>query len=307
MGIGLVLGGGGVVGIAWEIGVLAGLAEELGWDPAGATTIVGTSAGSVVGTQLLHGATLDDLVAGQQAGTGVRGPGGGHGAVGPAGRDAAGGEGAAGGAADPDRTLEIFRMWAGAEAMDTATAREIAERAAAAASLDEERWVGSFSSMFAGMTWPLADLRVTAVSSSAGTRVVWTSASEVGLVRAVASSCAVPGLFPPVTIGADRFVDGGLWSASNADVLLGTELDTALYIGPMGVGTTGLARFSARALARESAALAQAGTRLHVVEPGERFRTSGITLMDAGRRVEGLEIGLADGKEAAARLAGVLG
>ena len=64
--LGLALGGGGVVGVAWEVGVVAGLAEASGWDPAGVHALVGTSAGSIVGTQLLQGRTVDELVAGQR-------------------------------------------------------------------------------------------------------------------------------------------------------------------------------------------------------------------------------------------------
>ncbi len=56
----LVLGGGGITGIAWEVGVLAGLAEA-GVDLTGADLVVGTSAGSVVGAQVTSGADLEML------------------------------------------------------------------------------------------------------------------------------------------------------------------------------------------------------------------------------------------------------
>src|SRR4051794_23219546 len=56
----LVLGGGGITGIAWEIGLLAGLAEA-GTDLSGADLVVGTSAGSVVGAQVTCGAGLGAL------------------------------------------------------------------------------------------------------------------------------------------------------------------------------------------------------------------------------------------------------
>src|SRR4051812_24995158 len=56
----LVLGGGGVTGIAWELGVLTGLAEA-GVDLTGADFVVGTSAGSVVGAQVTSGAPLHEL------------------------------------------------------------------------------------------------------------------------------------------------------------------------------------------------------------------------------------------------------
>ena len=56
----LVLGGGGVTGIAWELGILKGLADA-GVDLTSADLVVGTSAGSVVGAQITTGRTIDDL------------------------------------------------------------------------------------------------------------------------------------------------------------------------------------------------------------------------------------------------------
>ena len=64
----LVLGGGGALGISWEIGLLTGLLEE-GIDAGGADLIVGTSAGSVVGTQIALGKTLPELMAEQRSRT----------------------------------------------------------------------------------------------------------------------------------------------------------------------------------------------------------------------------------------------
>ena len=287
MALGLVLGGGGVVGIAWEIGVLSGLAGALGWDPASAEVLVGTSAGSVVGTQLRHGRTLDDLVSEQRTG-GLRvGSGGGQ-------------------AADPAAALEVFRSWAGVEHMDAAAARRTAQLAVAMSMASEETMVESFRPALPSEGWPEGDLRITGVSVTTGERVAWTSASGVELVRAVTASCAVPGMFPAVTVGDDRYLDGGLWSGSNADVLVGDRLEAALFIGPMGVGTTGLAALSARTLERERVDLATSATSLQVVEPGDRFSAAGMQLMDASRRIEALEIGLAEGAAAAERLRDVL-
>jgi NTE family protein len=280
--VGLVLGGGGIVGVAWEIGVLAGLADVLGWDPAGAPTIVGTSAGSIIGTNLRHGRTLDELVAEQRQG-GVRLAG-------------------AGSPADPDAAMDVFRRWAGADVMDEATARQVGELAGRAVDTDEAVMVEAFRGALPSEAWPEGDLRVVGVAVGSGRRAVWTAASGVELVRAVAASCAVPGLFPPITVDDDRYLDGGLWSGSNADVLVDDGLEQAMFVGPMGAGTTGLARFSARAVERERVALASAGTTLEVLEPGERFAAASMQLMDPARREEALEIGLAEGAEAAARL-----
>ena len=292
MALGLVLGGGGVVGIAWEVGVLAGLADGLGWDPASPEVVVGTSAGSVIGTMLRSGRSIEDLVAEQRAG-GMR-----IGRTPPA---------AGEGTPDPTAALAVFRSWAGVEHMDADTARATAALADAVATADEADMVDSFRGALPDGGWPSGDLRVTGVSVSTGERVAWTAASGVDLVRAVAASCAVPGMFPAITVGDDRYLDGGLWSGSNADVLVGDRLEAAVFIGPMGAGSTGLARFSARALERERALLATAGTALELLEPGDRFRTAAMQLMDPTRRVEALEIGLAEGGAGVERLRGLLG
>ena len=288
MALGLVLGGGGTVGIAWEIGVLAGLADALGWDPDSAAVIVGTSAGAVNGALLRQGRTLDELV-GVQRSEGDRLAG--VGSVAPA---------------DPEGMMEVFRRWASVERMDAATARTVAGLAATTSGVPEQRWVANFESLLRSGDWPAGDLRITGVSCRRGERVVWTAASSVPLVRAVAASCAVPGLFPPVAIGDDRYVDGGLWSGSNADVVAGEPLDAVVFVGPMGSGATGIGGLSSRMLEAEREVLAGRGVELRTVQPGERFHDAGMQLMDASRRVEALEIGLAEGKDAAAGLAPAL-
>ncbi len=290
MGVGLVLGGGGVVGVAWETGVLAGLAGALGWDPASSPVLVGTSAGSIVGAQLLHGRTLDELVAAQ--------------------RDPAPSQGAGRGVApprDPEAAMEVFRLWGGAEEMDAATARAVGAAALRATGQTEEQMLEMFERMLPSGEWPDADLRVTAVAVETGERVVCTPRSGVSLVRAVAASCAVPGLFPPVSFGEDgHFLDGGLWSGSNADVLAGSGVDAAVFVGPMSAAGGGIGELSARSLEREVELLAAAGIELHTVVPGARFAEANLSLMDATRRAEALEIGLAEGAEAAGRLGHVL-
>src|SRR3954470_22059188 len=60
----LVLGGGGITGIGWEIVIIAGLAAA-GIRLEDADLVVGTSAGSVVGAQLLSGTSVEDLYTGQ--------------------------------------------------------------------------------------------------------------------------------------------------------------------------------------------------------------------------------------------------
>ncbi|HEY3483993.1 MAG TPA: patatin-like phospholipase family protein, partial [Ilumatobacteraceae bacterium] len=61
--VGLVLGGGGVAGLAFHAGTLAALHHDTGWDPATADIVVGTSAGSIAGCILRAGISTEDLAA----------------------------------------------------------------------------------------------------------------------------------------------------------------------------------------------------------------------------------------------------
>jgi NTE family protein len=62
------------------------------------------------------------------------------------------------------------------------------------------------------------------------------------LSRAVAASCAVPGYFAPVEIGGDRYIDGGVASPTNADVLRREGLDLVMVVAPMSTRTLRVAR-----------------------------------------------------------------
>ncbi len=66
--IGLILGGGGVVGVAWELGALAAITTHTGWNPASATVIAGTSAGSMAGAITALGRDLPAITARRTAG-----------------------------------------------------------------------------------------------------------------------------------------------------------------------------------------------------------------------------------------------
>jgi NTE family protein len=144
--------------------------------------------------------------------------------------------------------------------------------------------------------WPTGALRVTAVSISTGRRVAWSAGDGVPLHHAIAASCAVPGLFPPVTIGGDRYVDGGLWSGSNADLMLDEGVDAVLFIGPM-AGDEGIGRVASRSIARELDLLRAAGISTFALMPREPF--PGTSLMDRTQAEPALEIGRADAEAAA--------
>lgn len=187
----LVLGGGGLAGIAWEVGVLVGLAEG-GVDLGLADRVVGTSAGSVVGTLLTTGVDLaavhEDHLAGASATTGP-----------PANLDmeALGAELAAAMAGARDAGEMRARLGAWALAADTPPEAERLEVIDARLPIKE---------------WPATDLRITAVDAQSGDLAVFTRDARVRLVDAVAASCAVPGVWPPMTVGKWRYMDGGVAS-----------------------------------------------------------------------------------------------
>jgi NTE family protein len=207
----LVLAGGGVAGIAWELGVLRGLQDadpDLAGRVIAADLIVGTSAGSAVAAQITSGTPLADLYDRQL--------------------DEASAEIeveldmeallARFTAATADVTsLEEARRKIGALALETETVAEPVRRAAVAARLPVP-------------AWPDRSVLLPAVDAATGETAVFTRDSGVSLVDAVAASCAVPGIWPPVTINGRRYVDGGIRSITNADLAAGS--DRVLVIVP---------------------------------------------------------------------------
>ena len=188
----LVLGGGGLAGIAWEVGVLVGLAEG-GVDLSLADRIVGTSAGSVVGALLTTGVDLaavhEEHLAGEAAGS--------TGAPATLDMEALGRELAA--AMDGARDAGEMRARLGAWALSADTPPESERRAIIDARLSVKEW-------------PKADLRISAVDAETGELAVFTRDARAELVDAVAASCAVPGVWPPMTAGKRRYIDGGVAS-----------------------------------------------------------------------------------------------
>jgi NTE family protein len=207
----LVLAGGGVAGIAWELGVLRGLQDA---DPTladrvlAADLVVGTSAGSAVAAQITSGVPLGDLYDRQLS------------------AESAEIEvdlnmdellarftAATADVASQDEALKAI----GALALDTDTVSEPVRKAAIAARLPVP-------------DWPDRAMLLPAIDALSGELVVFSRESGVALVDAVAASCAVPGIWPPVTIGGRRYIDGGIRSATNADLAAG--YDRILIIVP---------------------------------------------------------------------------
>ncbi len=267
------LGGGGVTGIAWEIGLLAGLAGA-GVDLTSADLVVGTSAGSVVGGLVLGGAALEDLYSGQL-------------------RDATGEVAAKMGLG------VLVRIAASSLTRDERRGRARLGRAALAARTgprSERRTV--FEERFGGRSWPERRLLVTAVDAETGEAVVLDRDSGVSLVDAIAASCAVPLVWPPITIDGRRYIDGGVRSLANADLAAGC--DRVVVLAPL---TAALRRSG-----RISSQLASLGPEVRsvAVSPDARARRAiGRNVLDPARRAAAAHAGRAQALAAAKAVADV--
>jgi NTE family protein len=250
----LVCGGGGVTGVAWMIGVLAGLVDD-GVALDDADLFVGTSAGSVVTAQLAAGVPVDTLYAAQRAEWGP----------------------------DMRARLGVGTMvrWgmAGVLSRDPVRARQrIGRMALKARTMSEERRRAFMEQRVAVRDWPERDLKVTACDAVSGEFVAFDRASGVDLVAAVGASCAVPGVWPPVTIDGRRYVDGGVRSPANADLAQGYE--RVVVLAPINRATRAENRPDAQV-----AALRRAGAKAAFVVPdAAAVRAIGRNMLDPARR-----------------------
>ena len=98
--------------------------------------------------------------------------------------------------------------------------------------MDEPARLAAIAARLPRPEWPDRVLLIPAVDALTGELVVFDRESGVPLVEAVAASCAVPGVWPPVTIGARRYVDGGIRSMTNADLAKGSDRVLVLVPSP---------------------------------------------------------------------------
>ncbi len=276
----LVLGGGGNVGIAWEMGVLAGLAAA-GIDVRDAGLIVGTSAGSVVGTQIAFGREPRELL--DERRTAPQPP---LGSGGPPAPDVAG----------------VFTTWLGFDEITQSAAAEVGRLALRAQTMPHEQWLAGFEAN-GWQGWPQKQLIVTAVECESGKFRALDRDSGVPIERAVAASCAVSGLFPPVDIGGGlRCMDGGVWSGTCADLAQRIEPDIVLIVPPLGWGARGLHVLSAKQLAGETAALEAAGVQVRIIAPDAAAREHMTNLMDPAKALLAADAGEAHARTLATNL-----
>jgi NTE family protein len=277
----LVLGVGGVLGEAWMSGLLSGIASVAGEGFRDAALVVGTSAGSIVAAYLVAGEPL-------------RTPG-------PTPEDEPPGLSSApnGGLRAISRRALALGLTAGAPLAPLALAATAPAGAIARAAVLGRMPAGRLDLDGLGARIDRhgarfdGHLRVVAVDRARGRRVVFGAPaappSTVG--QAVEASCAVPGLFRPVTIGGREYVDGGTWSPTNLDVVPAQRGMRVLCLTPTGrVGAVRSPTFLWRAVSRsattlEHAALRRKGATVRVVAPDlDSARAMGENLMDPAPR-----------------------
>ena len=211
MGKALVLGGGGIVGLAWEIGVLTGL-RDAGVDLRDADVILGTSTGAIAAAQIVSGVALDELYERQLA---------------PAGAEAAARphwwvRARVAGTLLTARSPRLGRARVGLIAASSARFSQAVREPLLAAHLPARDWPES------------THLVVTAVDARSGAVRAFSRTDGVDLLHAVAASSAVPGLWPPVAVDGRWYIDGGVRSATNADLVAGHERVVVVAPSPRG-------------------------------------------------------------------------
>jgi NTE family protein len=303
MRVGLVLGAGGVLGASWLIGAVEALEAETGWRASDAERVVGTSAGSVVGalaasripseymSAYAGGRTLDGLVeaesradelSGRLLGTEFRlhralppiGPGSWRLAL---------------------NTLLHLRSHSPVTVLAGWLPRGFISTAP----------IHGLVESFVPHAWPdHPGYWAVAADYRSGKRVAFgrEDSPKARVAEAVAASCAIPGFYHPVSIGGRRYVDGGICSTSNLDLLCGAGLDLVICLNPMSsvapmVGGSPADRFAAlmraaagRRLGHEARKLRADGTDVLILQPSRDDCTlMGLNLMSSARRVEVME------------------
>jgi NTE family protein len=277
----LVLAGGGIAGIAWETGVLQGIADEnpeIAAAVRNSDVVLGTSAGSTVGAQLGSALSLEQLFARQIATESAEiSPGVQIEAIIALFTRSMGTTGAT-------RAENLQRLGAAAAAADTvspAVRRNVIEH------------------RLPSHEWPEHDLRITGVDIDSGELVVFTRESGVSLVDAVEASCAVPAAWPTVTIDGHRYMDGGMGSSVNmiavadctsAVVLVPAPADAP---SPFGAGPGADVKTFA-------------GTAFAIYADDEALAAFGADPLDPACRIPSAQAGRAQGRRVAADLAAFL-
>lgn len=262
---GLVIGAGGVPGLAWSCGTLAALEGSTGWDPRTADRLVGTSQGSVLAAILGSGVGTDDLTRWYRRELPDT-----HPLRARAARRTVG---------SPPRR---FPVPASPLLLTRALGRDRIGPLVALSGLlpagtgSLEGFIAPVAALVGDEDWvEQPALSVVAVDYDTGRRVVWgePTPERPPLLDAVRASCTVPGSFPPARIAGRRYVDGAVHSTTNADLLAESDLDEVVVLAPMaGEGGGWLQRFAHRQLVTEVARLRRQGVPVQVLTPSASER-----------------------------------
>lgn len=266
----LVLGGGGVTGVAWSTGLLLGF-EEQGVDLQGLDLVVGTSAGSVVGAQLATGLPLADMFRRQ---------------VDPALA-----------VAELRPRIPYLRILARVlpallvRKDETRFRKRIGRLALAARTVDPAKRRAVIEARLPRKDWPETPLAIAAIDAHSGELRWFGAGSGATLVEAVAASCAVPGVWPPVAIGDRTYYDGGIPSPDNA--LRAAGCARVLIVSPTGADRSGNFRTRLRS---EVDALERDGSGVTVVTPDrESMASMGLKALNPQYRASAARAGHAQG------------
>lgn len=291
---GLVLGCGGTVGGAWQIGALAAVEQALGWDARTAEVIVGTSAGATAAAMLGSGIAVEQMVAGHY------------------------GDGTAPASVrrfftTPPRAFPVVPRGFPSLRLAIAGVRAGAPLATLAGLLPAGSTDPAFLDALVDDVVPNGGwvdhpaTWVVAVDISTGRRRLFGSPGSppVAMRDAVRASWAVPGWYPPVRIAGSTYVDGGVASTASVDAVAGRGLDEIVVIAPMasaaGAVVPGVAgqlealmrRSMTATLDTEIDRARSGGTRVLRVHPGAaELAVMGPNFMDPRRRLAALDCAL---------------
>jgi len=296
----LVLGGGGVLGEAWMMGVLAGIEDGADVDLRQCESFVGTSAGAIVATHLVAGnAPRRPSSVGTELELSDGGPGRGLAVAAAAAARRAGQAAVA--ASATFAPLALGMAAPGGALVRALLLRGLPRPPDTLAGLRAH--IESLGARFDGR------LRVTAVDRASGRRVVFGSpgAPAASVAEAVEASCTVPWLFAPVTIGGREYVDGGVWSPTNLDAAPAGRDTHVLCLNPTASLTTRHTMLTVmRNVARsagsvESLALRRRGARVRTLAPNaECAAAMGSNFMDQEPRTRVLSAAYRQGLMVAA-------
>ena len=297
-----------MLGGAWLVGALHAIASETGWDPGSADSIVGTSAGSVAGALLGCGAPPWLMVA-HSAGDAPDGLADASGNPVPI---------------DGHWTATEYRLHRGRPTLGPGSWRLALGTLAQRDQYPATAVVGSWLPEGMVSTEPLREtirrscptgwaphpaFQAVATDYATGRRVVFggpSGASKADLADAVAASCAIPGFYRSVAIAGRRYVDGGMRSGSNLDVLAGEPLDLVLCVNPtsspeaLPARTLGermvlpLRQAAGRRLRAEAEQVRRTGATVVLIEPtADDLELMGSNMMVRRRRHDVIESAIA--------------